>query len=107
MQQNEIEEYSLKDLWNFLVEKEDITITVDIHKVDYIRKGLAKIKHREKEQIGEFADESVKFNTYPIPQTREEKEDSRVRLRLVLRTQEGFNVHKIQVNDVDDLPNTG
>ncbi len=103
MHQSEVEEYSLKDLWTFLVEKEDITITVDIHKIDYIRKGLAKIKHREKEKMGEFADNSVKFNTYTLPQTPDEKEAGTVRLRLMLRTQEGFNVHKIQVNDVDDL----
>lgn len=97
------QEFSLQDLWDILVDKEDITVTVDIGKVEYIRQGLSKIKHREKEKIGEFADTSMRFNSYPLPQSTDEKKTHRCRLRLVLRSQEGFDVHKVQVNDVNDL----
>lgn len=97
------QEFSLQDLWDVLVDKEDITITVDIGKVEYIRQGLSKIKHREKEKIGEFADTSMRFNSYPLPRSPQEVKDNLCKLRLVLRTQEGFDVIKIQVNDVNDL----
>lgn len=93
----------MQDLWDILVDKEDITVTVDIGKVEYIRQGLSKIKHREKEKIGEFADTSMRFNSYPLPQSPDETKTHRCRLRLVLRSQEGFDVHKVQVNDVNDL----
>lgn len=106
-QNQETDELSLQELWDILVDKEDITITVDIGKVEYIRRGLAKVKHREKEKFGEFADNDQKFRSYPLPQTPEEESDNLCRVRLVLLTKEGFSVHNLQVNDVDDLSGTG
>ncbi len=96
-------EVTLKDLWRLLCAEEDITITVDIVKTDYIRKGLAKQKHREKEKLGEFADPSIQFRSDMLKQTEEERDAGVVRLRLQLNRQEGLTLHKVQLNTVNEF----
>ena len=100
---DESQEITLKDLWRLLCDEGDITITVDIVKTDYIRKGLAKQKHREKEKLGEFADPSIQFRSDILTQTDEEKDAGLVRLRLQLNRQEGLTVHKLQVNTINEF----
>lgn len=102
----ESQELSLKELWLLLSEKEDITITVDIVKTEYVRKGLAKLKNREREKLGEFADPTLRFKVTVLNQTDEEREAGTVRLRLQLNRQEGFVIHEVQVNDINEFDDT-
>jgi hypothetical protein len=97
------QELSLKELWLLLSEKEDITITVDIVKTEYVRKGLAKLKNREREKLGEFADPTLRFKVTVLEQNSEEREAGTVRIRLQLTRQEGFVIHEVQVNDVNEF----
>jgi len=97
------QELSLKELWLLLSEKEDITVTVDIVKTEYVRKGLAKLKNREREKLGEFADPTLRFKVTVLEQNEEEKDSGTVRIRLQLTRQEGFVVHEVQVNDVNEF----
>jgi hypothetical protein len=96
-------EITLHELWRMLSRDEDITITVDIVKTDYIRKGLAKLKHREMEKLGEFADRTLQFKSVPLQQTSEEKADGVVRIRLQLTRQEGLTLHGVQVNATNEF----
>ncbi len=99
----ESQELSLKELWLLLSEKEDITITVDIVKTEYVRKGLAKLKNRERQKLGEFADPTLRFKVTVLDQNDEEKDAGTVRIRLQLTRQEGFVIHEVQVNDVNEF----
>lgn len=96
-------EFTIKELWEYLCDEEDITILVDIVKTDYIRKGLAKQKHREKEKLGEFADPTIQFKSIVLPQTDEEKSRGVVRLRLQLQRQTSITIHEVQTNDENDF----
>lgn len=96
-------EVTLKDLWRLLSEEEDITITVDTVKTDYIRKGLAKQKHNEMVKLGEFADKTLQFKSSPLKQTDEEREAGVVRIRLQLIRQEGLTLHGVQVNATNEF----
>lgn len=103
MNLDESKEITLRDLWRLLCDEGDITITVDIIKTDYIRKGLAKQKYREKEKLGEFADPSIQFKAQVLLQTEEEKIAGVVRIRLQLNRQEGLTLHKVQRNTVNEF----
>jgi hypothetical protein len=100
---DESKEITLQELWRLLSEEEDITITVDTVKTDYIRKGLAKQKHREMVKLGEFADKTLKFSSTPLKQTDEEKDAGVVRIRLQLTQQEGLTLHGVQVNATNEF----
>ena len=100
---DETNELTLKDLWRLLVKEEDITITVDSVKADYVRQGVAKQKHREMEKLGEFADKSMQYKSVVLPQSDEEKEAGVVRIRMRIIRQEGFTIHKVQVNDTNEF----
>ena len=103
MNLDESKEVTIKELWRLLCDAEDMTITVDTVKTDYIRKGLAKQKHREMEKLGEFADRTLQFKSNLLPQTEEEKAEGVVRIRLQLTRQEGLTLHKVQVNDTNEF----
>lgn len=96
-------ELTLQELWRLLSAEEDITITVDIVKSDYVRKGLSKQKHREAEKLGEFADKSIQYKSALLHQSDDEKEKGLVRIRLQLIRQEGVTVHKVQVNATNEF----
>lgn len=96
-------ELTLRELWRLLSAEEDITITVDIVKSDYVRQGMAKQKHREMEKLGEFADKTIQYKSVVLPQTEEEKIDGVVRVRLRLIRTEGVTIHKVQVNDTNEF----
>jgi hypothetical protein len=96
-------EITLQELWRLLSDEGDITITVDIVKTDYIRKGLAKQKHREMVKLGEFADKTLQFKSNPLKQNEEEKEAGVVRIRLQLIQQEGLTLHGVQVNAINEF----
>jgi hypothetical protein len=100
---DESKEITLHELWRLLSEEGDITITVDIVKTDYIRKGLAKLKHREMEKLGEFADKSLQFKSALLSQSNEEKADGIIRIRLQLFQQEGLTLHGVQINATNEF----
>lgn len=103
MSLDESKELTLLSLWRLLCEELDITITVDIVKTDYIRKGMAKQKNRENEKLGEWADKSIKFKSAVLAQSEEERAAGVVRIRLQLIRQEGISVHKVQINATNEF----
>lgn len=96
-------ELTLPELWRLLCDEEDITITVDIVKSDYVRKGMAKHKNRENEKLGEFADRTIKYKSAVLLQTEEERVAGVVRIRLQLIRMEGISVHKVQINATNEF----
>lgn len=100
---DESKEITLKELWRLLSDEGDITITVDIVKTDYIRKGLAKQKHREMDKLGEFADKTLQFRSATLRQSDEESAAGVVRLRLQLIRQEGITLHGVQINATNEF----
>lgn len=103
MIRDDSKEITLKELWRLLSDEGDITITVDIVKTDYIRKGIAKLKHREMEKLGEWADKTLQFKSTPLKQTDEERSAGIVRMRLQLTQQEGLTLHRVQVNATNEF----
>lgn len=97
------QEYTLKELWEYLCDKEDITITVDIVKTEYIRRGLAKEKHKEKAKLGIYADPTIKFKSLVLPQSDEEKGKGMARIRLQLLRETSIIIHGVQTNDENDF----
>ena len=100
---DETKEITLPELWRLLCDEEDITITVDTIKVEYIRKGLAKQKHREMVKLGEFADKTLQFRSNLLPQNDEERSNGVVGIRLQLTRQEGLTIHRVQVNATNEF----
>ncbi len=96
-------ELTLPELWRLLCDEEDITITVDIVKSDYVRKGMAKHKSRENEKLGEFADKTIKYKSAVLHQTDEERAAGVVRIRLQLIRSEGISVHRVQINATNEF----
>jgi len=96
-------ELTLPELWRLLCDEEDITITVDIVKSDYVRQGMAKHKSRENEKLGEFADRTIKYKSAVLTQTDEERTAGVVRIRLQLIRTEGISVHKVQINATNEF----
>ena len=99
----EAKELTLPELWRLLCDEEDITITVDIVKSDYVRQGMAKHKSRENEKLGEYADRTIKYKSAVLMQTDEERAAGVVRIRLQLIRSEGISVHKVQINATNEF----
>ena len=99
----ESKELTLPELWRLLCDEGDITITVDIVKSDYIRKGMAKHKSRENEKLGEFADKTIKYKSAVLAQSEEERVAGVVRIRLQLIQLEGIPIHKVQINATNEF----
>ena len=96
---SEEQKLTLNDIWELLSEHGDITITVAKDAVPAIRRGMAKRRHTEAKQLGEYADKTLTFNSTVIAQTPEEKEAGLCRLRLTLSHKREIAVMGVQIND--------
>lgn len=92
---------TIDDIYNMLVEHEDITITVPVSMITAIRKGITKRKYRDKTAMGEFADQNNKFECRELTQTPDEEKKKVQRIRLYLIQKLQIAVEGVQINDED------
>jgi len=94
---------SLDDIYAFLCEHEDITLTVPRDSIDRIRRGISKRKHKDKQEYGDLAPPGIRFECKRLQQTEEELSKGFQRIRLMLIQDSQIPVAIVQVNDDDDL----
>lgn len=99
---DEAEEMSFDSLYTFLLEKNDIVITIDKEALGELRKGLSQVKYtyeRKMKAAEVKVDKKVlKFN---VLDNREGIEENQIKVQIWLAKPSGIMVHKITVSDSD------
>lgn len=100
----EVEEsgVTFEDLYAFLLEKEDIQITIDADKEEDVRRGITLVKHAHVKKLkaaGQKIDEKqIKFC---VVRTIEGTEPKQIILQVWLVRRSSVHIHKMVVSDKD------
>lgn len=93
---------SIDDIYSFLLQNEDIILTIDADQEEDLRRGLTLVKHRHQRKIKEAgipANGESKQLGFRVVEVLDTKEPKQVKLQIWLKKRTTVKVHKMIVSE--------